>query len=101
MTHQDVQDFADWCLKLIQKHDGNLSFTPRLVSMYPEYNTYIILDDTCKNILPEGVFITLKQVYHYYKGMKKLKPTDKQYEFKHKALIKRVINLNKNNNDNT
>lgn len=94
MTHQDVEEFAGWCLSRIQTYNSpNLAFTPRLVSMYPEYNTYIILDDNCKNILPEGVYLTLRQVYFYYSGKKKLKPTDKQYEFKHKALIKRVINL--------
>lgn len=94
MTHQDVEEFASWCLSRIQTYSSStLQFTPRLVSMYPEHNTYIILDDNCKNIFPEGVFLTLRQVYFYYTGKKKLKPTDKQYDFKHKALIKRVINL--------
>jgi hypothetical protein len=63
---KSASQFLDWCNTPIYRANGELGFRNRVIAMFPEYNTYIIIDETGKSIFPKDKFLTSIEVYEYW-----------------------------------
>lgn len=59
-------DFLEWCNTPIFRSSGELGFRLRVQPQFPEYNTYIVIDETGNSIFPKDKFLTTKELYEYY-----------------------------------
>ena len=60
-------EFYEWCNFPIYREHGNLGFNKRVMPQFPDYNVYTIIDETGKSILPQGKFLTTKELFQFWK----------------------------------
>lgn len=63
----NVIDFLKWCNTPVYRGNG-LGFRLRVQPQFPEYNSYIIIDETGHSVLPRGKFLLAEELYVYYKN---------------------------------
>lgn len=62
----DAAEFIDWCNTPIYRVPGELGFKLRVVAQFPEYNSYIVIDETGNSVFPREKFLTSAEVYEYW-----------------------------------
>ncbi len=68
-----ILDFITWKDFPIYRRSGELSFRHRCQPQYPDYKTYIIIDEKGENVLPKGKFLNREELFDYF-----LKDTNKR-----------------------
>lgn len=66
MDNTQFAKFLDWCNQPIYRPHGDLGFRKRVVAQFPEYNSYIIIDESGNSVFPRGKFLTAQEVYEHY-----------------------------------
>ena len=66
-SEEDMIEFYEWCNFPIYREHGNLGFNKRVMPQFPDYNVYTIIDETGKSILPQGKFLTTKELFQFWK----------------------------------
>lgn len=59
-------EFLKWCYTPIYKAPNGLKSTMRVIPQLPDYDTFVIIDDTGNSVLPKGTFLTAEQVHEYW-----------------------------------
>ena len=59
---QDMIEFYEWCNFPIYRASGDLGFNKRVQPQFPDYNTYVIIDEKGCSIKPKGVFLTTEEL---------------------------------------
>jgi hypothetical protein len=65
-TSSSAVEFLNWCNTPIYRAYGELSFRLRVQPQFPEYNTYIVINETGRSVFPEGKFLTTEELYEYW-----------------------------------
>lgn len=69
----DMVEFYEWCNYPIYRAAGELGFRKRVNAQYPEYDSYVIIDERGLSIHPKGIFLTIEQVIELWmKGRPKI-----------------------------
>lgn len=63
-------EFFKWCNTPMFWEDLNLRPYFRVIPQFPMYEVYIIIDEHGKKITPAGVYLTIEEVYEYWKQNK-------------------------------
>ena len=59
-------DFLKWCNTPIYRAAGELGFRLRVQAQFPEYDSYLVIDETGYSIFPKGKFLSAKELYEYW-----------------------------------
>lgn len=59
-------EFLKWCNTPVYRASGELGFRLRVQPQFPEYDSYIVLDETGCSILPKGKFLSAEDLYEYW-----------------------------------
>ncbi len=60
-------DFINWMTEPLYNSGTRLSSAqPRCKPQAPDYTQYIVIDNKGRNVLPEGKFLTINELYTYY-----------------------------------
>ena len=59
-------EFLAWCNTPVYRAAGELGFRTRVQPQYPEYNTYLVIDETGYSVLPQNKFLTTEELYTYW-----------------------------------
>jgi hypothetical protein len=59
-------EFLKWCNTPVYQASGELGFRLRVQPQFPEYNTYIIIDETGYSVFPKGKFLSAEELYEYW-----------------------------------
>jgi len=63
--------FLEWCNTPVYRAAGELGFRLRVQPQFPEYNSYIILDETGYSVFPKGKFLTSQELFEYFLSVDK------------------------------
>jgi hypothetical protein len=66
----EMIEFIEWCNYPIYRDERELGFRLRVVPQFPDYNSYIVIDETGNSILPKGMFFTTKELIQVWKEQK-------------------------------
>lgn len=66
ITEQISIEFLEWCNYQVVNPQKVLGFDKRVTPQYPDFKTYIILNNKGENILPEGKFLTTKELFQEF-----------------------------------
>lgn len=58
--------FLKWCNDRIYRRPGDLGYQLRLQPQYPEYSTYVIINEQGDSVFPAGKFLSFEEVYQYW-----------------------------------
>ncbi len=58
--------FFKWCNTPVFRAVGELGYRMRVQAQFPEYNTFLIIDESGYSILPTNVYLTSEQLYKYW-----------------------------------
>lgn len=67
--------FIEWMNFPIYQAPRSLSFQKRATAQFPDYKTYVIIDEKGKNILPAGKFLSPQELFEEF--LKTLENEDK------------------------
>jgi hypothetical protein len=59
-------EFLKWCDTPVYRANGELSFRLRVQPQFPDYQSYIIIDETGRSMLPTGKYLSIEEVYEYW-----------------------------------
>ena len=59
-------DFLKWCNTPVYRASGELGFRLRVQPQFPEYDSYIVIDETGYSVFPKGKFLTTEELYEYW-----------------------------------
>lgn len=59
-------EFLKWCNTPVYRASGELGFRLRVQPQFPEYDSYIVLDETGCSIFPKGKFLSAEELYEYW-----------------------------------
>lgn len=76
MEKQNAAKFLDWCNEPVYRAPGNLSFESRAKAQFPDYNSYTLINDKGKSVLPEGKFLSAEELYDYWCNKYKVQEPD-------------------------
>lgn len=62
----NIASFLSWCNTPMYRTTGELGFELRVQAQYPEYNTYLIINEHGESILPKGIYLSASQLYEFY-----------------------------------
>lgn len=62
----EIIAFLKWCNTPIYRAAGELGFKMRAMAQFPDYNTYLVIDETGNSVLPEGKFLTAEELFEYW-----------------------------------
>lgn len=65
-TKNDTIEFIKWCYAPVHRKSNNLGSWLRVAPQFPDYDSFIIIGDTGKSILPDGTFLTAGELYEYW-----------------------------------
>lgn len=66
ITEQIAIEFLEWCNYQVVNPQKVLGFDKRVTPQYPDFKTYIVLNNKGQNILPEGKFLTTKELFQEF-----------------------------------
>ena len=59
-------DFFKWCNTPIYRAVGELGFRLRVQPQFPEYDTYLVIDETGYSVFHKGKFLSAEELYEYW-----------------------------------
>lgn len=59
-------EFLKWCDTPVYRAEGELGSRLRVIPQFPEYDTYMVIDETGYSVLPKGTFLTAEELYEYW-----------------------------------
>ena len=59
-------NFLNWCNTPIYRGSNELGFRKRAVPQFPNYDVYIVIDETGNSIFPPGKFLTSEELYEFW-----------------------------------
>ncbi|TXG76178.1 hypothetical protein E6Q11_05095 [Candidatus Dojkabacteria bacterium] len=65
-TEPSAVEFLKWCNTPVHRSYGDLGFKLRVNPQFPDYDTYLILDESGRSVLPRGEYISTEEVYAYW-----------------------------------
>ncbi len=65
-ANNQAVEFLKWCNTPVYRAIGKLSFMLRIQPQFPEYNTYLVIDETGNSVFPNGKFLSAEELYEYY-----------------------------------
>lgn len=64
---EDVIAFTEWCNHPVYRLSGDLAFKKRVTPQFPEYNTYMVIDEKGNSIFPKGKFLTTQELVELWR----------------------------------
>ena len=60
--------FAEWMNEQVYKYVENMMWRSksRCIPQFPDFTTYIVIDEKGNNILPKGTFLTIPELLKFY-----------------------------------
>ena len=65
-TRLSAVDFLKWCNTPVYRASSELGFTLRVQPQFPEYDSYIVIDETGYSVFPKGKFLSAEELYEYW-----------------------------------
>lgn len=62
----DAIEFFKWCNTPIYRARENSLYVLRVIPQFPEYDSYLVIDETGEPVFPRGVFLSAEEVYEYW-----------------------------------
>jgi hypothetical protein len=59
-------EFLKWCNSPVYRASGELGFRLRVQPQFPEYDSYIVIDETGYSVFPKGEFLSAEELYEYW-----------------------------------
>ena len=66
MDSKKASQFLNWCNTPMYRSTNELGFQKRVIAQFPDYNTYVIINEKGESIFPKGKFLTTEEVYEYW-----------------------------------
>lgn len=58
-------EFLKWCDTPMYRAPNELSFRLRCIPQFPDYNEYLVIDESGRNVLEDN-FLTAEELYNYW-----------------------------------
>lgn len=65
-TMLSAVDFLKWCNTPVYRAPIEHGFRLRVQPQFPEYDSYIVIDETGYSVFPKGKFLTTEELYEYW-----------------------------------
>jgi hypothetical protein len=59
-------EFLKWCNTPVYRASGGLDLRLRVQPQFPEYDSYIVIDETGYSVFPKGKFLSAEELYEYW-----------------------------------
>lgn len=63
---EDVIAFTEWCNHPIYRSNDS-GFKRRVIAQFPEYNTYMVINEKGNSIFPKGKFLTTQELVELWR----------------------------------
>lgn len=65
---KEAIEFLKWCDTPMYRAVNELSFRPRCICQFPDYDVYMVIDENGNNVFAytEKLFLTAEELYNYW-----------------------------------